>query len=263
MTITTISEISKNLGISTRTLRYYEEIGLIHSVKKHDYSYRAYDSDTVTRIQHIIVLRKLRISLKEIGVILQSENSMEIINIFRQNLSEINNEISALSTIRKIISNLLNQLTENTHQEIKLNLLDDNALMETIETLTIPAKLPKLSMGFDIAHNDTEMMEAYSFYQKAFGAVKVAEFTPPGSYKDNLHIIMTIHGVEILLHPVAKGEEKIHTGGLWEYHDDDDLQQTINVLSGEAKNVAMESWPHWPICAHIIDKYGVAWTLHN
>ncbi len=34
MKLTTISEISRKMNISTRTLRYYEQIGLIESVKK-------------------------------------------------------------------------------------------------------------------------------------------------------------------------------------------------------------------------------------
>ena len=42
--------MTKNLGISTRTLRYYEQIGLIESIKKDDYAYRTYDEATVTRL---------------------------------------------------------------------------------------------------------------------------------------------------------------------------------------------------------------------
>ena len=34
MELQTISEVSKRFGISTRTLRYYEQIGLISPVKK-------------------------------------------------------------------------------------------------------------------------------------------------------------------------------------------------------------------------------------
>jgi len=50
MNLITISDMTKNLGISTRTLRYYEQIGLIESIKKDDYAYRTYDEATVTRL---------------------------------------------------------------------------------------------------------------------------------------------------------------------------------------------------------------------
>ncbi|HBL84350.1 MAG: hypothetical protein A2Y17_05015 [Clostridiales bacterium GWF2_38_85] len=137
MNLITIREISKELCISTRTLRYYEQIGLIQSVKKDDYAYRTYDEDTVTRLQHILVLRKLRIPLKQIGVILQSENTIEIIEAFQQNLNEVDDEITALSTIRDIINGFITRLNESIHQDIKLNLMDDTALLEAVDALTV------------------------------------------------------------------------------------------------------------------------------
>jgi DNA-binding transcriptional MerR regulator/uncharacterized glyoxalase superfamily protein PhnB len=263
VSLTTISEISNELCISTRTLRYYEQIGLIHSSKKDDYAYRAYDEDTVTRLRQILVLRKLRIPLKQIDVILQSENTAEMIDLFEQNLAEVDDEISTLSTIREIISSFVTRLNKSIHQDIKLNLLDDTDLLEAADALTVASKHPRFSMSFDIAHNDIEMIEVFAFYQKAFGANKIAEFTPPGSDKDNLHIIMKIHDIDVLLHPVHPGDERIQPGGLWAYDNDDDLRKTIDTLSQEAREITMHTWPHWPICAIVTDRYGIEWVLHN
>lgn len=137
MNLTTISEISREMNISTRTLRYYEQIGLIESVKKDDYAYRTYDEATVIRLQQILVLRKLRIPLKQIALILKSENSAAIINAFQQNLAELDDEITALSTIRDIINTFLTRLKESIHQDIKLNLMDNTALLEAVDALTV------------------------------------------------------------------------------------------------------------------------------
>jgi len=263
MELQTISQISKAFNLSTRALRYYEQIGLITSEKKEDYAYRVYSEDTVKRLQQIIVLRKLRIPLKQIADILKSENIAEIIGTFRQNLSEVDEEITALSTIRDIISNFINRLNDSVRGEIKLGLLDDTDLLEAVDSLTELTSKPKYSMGFDIAHNDAEMIEVFTFYQKAFGANKIAEFTPPGSYQDNLHIIMEIYGIEVLLHPVGYGEERIQYGGLWAYDNDDILNHTIDILSVNARSIRRDSWPHWPIFAQITDKFGIEWILHN
>lgn len=137
MNLTTISEISREMNISTRTLRYYEQIGLIESIKKDDYAYRAYDKATVTCLQQILVLRKLRIPLKQIAMILKSENTAAIIDAFQQNLAEVDDEITALSTIRDIINTFISRLKESIHQDIKLNLLDDTALLEAVDALTV------------------------------------------------------------------------------------------------------------------------------
>ncbi|MDR3119929.1 MAG: effector binding domain-containing protein [Clostridiales bacterium] len=137
MELITISEISRKMNVSTRTLRYYEQIGLIESSKKDDYAYRTYDEATITRLQQILVLRKLRIPLKQIAMILQSENTAATIDAFQQNLAEVDDEITALSTIREIINSFITRLNESLHQDIKLNLLDDTALLEAADALTV------------------------------------------------------------------------------------------------------------------------------
>jgi DNA-binding transcriptional MerR regulator/DNA gyrase inhibitor GyrI len=133
MELQTISQVSKQFRISTRTLRYYEQIGLIQSTMKEDYSYRTYDESTVLRLKQIIVLRKLRIPLKSIAKILLTENTALAIEIFQQNLSEIEDEITALDTIKSVIQSFIERLnSKNT----KLQLLDDESLLEIVDSLT-------------------------------------------------------------------------------------------------------------------------------
>ena len=137
MELRTISQISKVFNLSTRALRYYEQIGLIQSEKKEDYAYRVYSEDMVRRLQQIIILRKLRIPLKQIAEILQSENTAVIIDTFQKNLSEVDEEITALSTIRDIISSFIDRLNESIDSNIPLNLLDDTDLLEAVDSLTV------------------------------------------------------------------------------------------------------------------------------
>lgn len=67
----TISQVSRALSVSTRALRYYEEMGLIHSRRIEGYAYRVYDEDTVRRIKQILFLRSVRIPLWDIAVLLR------------------------------------------------------------------------------------------------------------------------------------------------------------------------------------------------
>ena len=133
MELQTISQISKLFNISTRTLRYYEQIGLIHPIKKEDFAYRTYDENAVKRLQQIVILRKLRIPLKQIAEILKSEDTTVAINTLRQNLSEIEDEITALSTIKSVIQAFLERLHL---QNDALRLLDDESLLEIVDSLT-------------------------------------------------------------------------------------------------------------------------------
>lgn len=134
MELQSISIVSKHFNISVRTLRYYEEIGLITSEKKNESSYRFYSQDTIKRIQQIVILRKLRIPLKQIAEILQDEDAKLAIEVFQQNLYEIDDEITALSTIKDVIESFVERLSS---KNAKLQLLDDKNLLEIVDSLTI------------------------------------------------------------------------------------------------------------------------------
>ncbi|HBL84690.1 MAG: hypothetical protein A2Y17_11190 [Clostridiales bacterium GWF2_38_85] len=158
MNLTTITEISKNFNISTRTLRYYEQIGLLKSSKKDDYAYRTYDDAAILRLQQIVVLRKLRIPLKQIITILESENSSEIIETLRLNLNEIDDEITALSTIRAILNTFINRLNENTQLDIKLSLIDDITILDVVDSLTVTKIAFKEEKSMEDLNNANEKL---------------------------------------------------------------------------------------------------------
>ena len=133
MELQTISQVSKRFNISTRTLRYYQQIGLINPIQKEDFAYRTYDENAILQLQQIIVLRKLRIPLKKIADILKDKDTAIAIKLFQQSLSEIEDEIIALSTIKSVIQSLLEQLHLRSDM---LCLLDDETLLEIVDSLT-------------------------------------------------------------------------------------------------------------------------------
>lgn len=137
MELQTITQVSRGFNISTRTMRYYEQIGLLASVKKDEYAYRTYDETAIHRLQQIIVLRKLRIPLKQITTILYNEDTTVVIEAFRQNVNEIEHEITALSTIKTILNTFINRLNEKANLKIKLDLLNDQSILKIVDSLTV------------------------------------------------------------------------------------------------------------------------------
>ncbi|MBT9779451.1 MerR family transcriptional regulator [Clostridium sp. MCC353] len=133
----TISQVSQSLGISTRMLRYYEKAGLISSSRREGYSYRIYDDNTVTRIKQILLLRKLRIPVRQIETILNNTNAVGAIEIFQQNIDELDEEITALSTIRNILNHLVEELSKATELPLKNIISQDDTLLTTIESLEL------------------------------------------------------------------------------------------------------------------------------
>ncbi|MPM08308.1 hypothetical protein SDC9_54620 [bioreactor metagenome] len=133
----TISQVSKSFGISTRMLRYYEQVGLIESFRRDNYAYRIYNETTLSRLRQILILRKLRIPLKQIKVILQRPDAVTAIEIFRQNISELDDEIAALSTIRNILSHFIDELQKTTDVQIQHMITQDDIVLASIGSLSL------------------------------------------------------------------------------------------------------------------------------
>lgn len=134
----TITAISKALGISNRMLRYYEQVGLVQSQRIDGYAYRVYNDAAVRRLRQIIVLRKLRISVKQIRVILNDSDAVKIIEIFERNISELDEEMTALSTVRSILTRLVSELQEKVNVQVRLDWLSDSSALSLAEALSLP-----------------------------------------------------------------------------------------------------------------------------
>jgi DNA-binding transcriptional MerR regulator len=69
-----IHEVAALLGLTTRTIRYYEELGLLEPAGRSGGDYRQYDSDDVERLRFIKGLRDdAGFSLAEIGQLLEDD----------------------------------------------------------------------------------------------------------------------------------------------------------------------------------------------
>ncbi len=63
----TIADVCEQTGLSPRTVRYYEEIGLLSNVRRRSSGRRVYGTDELERLRFIGRLKALGLSLAEIG----------------------------------------------------------------------------------------------------------------------------------------------------------------------------------------------------
>lgn len=70
----TINKLAKLAGVSTRTLRYYDELGLLSPARVSSNGYRIYGQKEIDRLQQILFYRELGVSLEEIRNILASKD---------------------------------------------------------------------------------------------------------------------------------------------------------------------------------------------
>lgn len=60
-----IQEMSKLIGLSTHTLRYYEKMGMLKGVARNDQGYRCYSEVDLLWIQFLICLREMDMPISE------------------------------------------------------------------------------------------------------------------------------------------------------------------------------------------------------
>ncbi len=67
-----VKEVADLIGISVRTLHYYDEIGLLSPDKTTEAGYRIYSEKNLETLQQILFFKELGFSLKKIKEILDS-----------------------------------------------------------------------------------------------------------------------------------------------------------------------------------------------
>lgn len=105
-----IRDISTRYDISARTLRYYEDMGLIHSIRSDDYAYRMYDEKAIKRLEQVLILRKLNISIKDIQHIFNTSGSEVVLEVLGRKVDDIDNEVSLLYELKEVVLEFIHQI---------------------------------------------------------------------------------------------------------------------------------------------------------
>lgn len=107
-----IGELAKKLGITTRTIRYYEEIGLMGPPERLGGGTRTYSRDDVLRLKFILKLKELGITLKEMQELAENFDinqqtfgkiTPKLLEILDAHISKVDQKIANLALLRKEI----------------------------------------------------------------------------------------------------------------------------------------------------------------
>lgn len=101
-----INELAKTYKISIRTLRYYEEIGLLTSTRNSS-NIRVYDDTQIEKLELILLLKMLNFNLTSIKEILNSKDKALLGHKLRKELENLTINIDDLNHKRQVIKSLL------------------------------------------------------------------------------------------------------------------------------------------------------------
>jgi len=118
-----IKDVSSKYDITARTLRYYEDMGLLHSTRSDDYAYRMYDENAVRRLEQILILRKLNISIKDIQRVFKASSSDVVLEVLGKKVQNIDEEVALLHELKEIVLGFIDEIEQvnfSDNSDIKL-----------------------------------------------------------------------------------------------------------------------------------------------
>lgn len=115
-----IKELSELSGITPRTLRFYEEKGIIKSTRDKSNNYRLYNQQAVDDLQKILFLRELGLSIVDIQTIFKNNNQEKILETQLLKLEQESIRIKKLiKTIQKTISTQKGETTMTDEEKFE------------------------------------------------------------------------------------------------------------------------------------------------
>ena len=106
-----ISKASDATGLTAKTIRYYESIGLVTPAARRDNGYRDYDESHVRELRFVSHARELGFSLEECGELLglynsDSRRSADVKALAVARIRDIEQKINQLQAMRESLKTL-------------------------------------------------------------------------------------------------------------------------------------------------------------
>lgn len=128
----TVQKLAKLAGISTRTLRYYDEIGLLKPARINSSGYRIYGQNELDFLQQIMFYRELGVGLEDIRSIITAD-SFDKIMALQEHRSKLIAQKKRISTLIgnvektiKMKKGMIEMSDKEKFEGFKQNLIDEN-----------------------------------------------------------------------------------------------------------------------------------------
>ncbi len=112
-----IGELAQQTGFSTKTIRYYELIGLLSAPERSDAGYRLYGPEDVERLEFVSKAKRLGFSLDDIRdvLLLHEQNEppcVHVLALLEQKLKQVDGVLKDLRSFRRGLASLHDEATQ-------------------------------------------------------------------------------------------------------------------------------------------------------
>lgn len=178
----TVKDVSEITGVSIRTLRYYDEIGLLKPTELTEAGYRLYDNKALEKLQEIMFYRELEIPLIDIKKIMDTPNYdkeqalLTQKTLLEQKRNRLNGIIELITDVMKGVNTMsFGAFTNEDVQKIvnhTLESMSKESLDEQVQKYGSMEKYKEfLVSGFANEQATTDLLKWYGSKEKAMEAV--------------------------------------------------------------------------------------------
>jgi MerR family transcriptional regulator, thiopeptide resistance regulator len=105
----TVKQLSRLAGITPRTLRFYDEIGLLKPSQVGDNGYRYYGEEALLKLQQILLYRELDLPLEEIKEIL-GRQGFDVLSALENHREDLRRRIKQMERLITTVNNTIQNL---------------------------------------------------------------------------------------------------------------------------------------------------------
>lgn len=146
-----IRDVKNKYNVSVRTLRYYEELGIIKP-KRNSSNIRDFNEKELGKLELVLILRELNIKLKDIKEIIGSNSSISLVDTLKDELSRLDRDIIKMKNKKHLIASLLdtygsNDITKHNIKDFMKQQLYVSATNERLSKMLIKKDNIVLEIG--------------------------------------------------------------------------------------------------------------------
>lgn len=178
----TVKEVSEITGVSIRTLRYYDEIGLLKPTELTEAGYRLYDGKALEKLQEIMFFRELEVPLNEIKKIMDTpdyDKEQVLLTqkiLLEQKRNRLNGIIELITDVMKGVNTMSFEAFSNEDvQKIvnhTLECMSKDSIEEQVKKFGSLEKYKEyLSSGFTNEQAMADLMKWYGSKEKIMEAI--------------------------------------------------------------------------------------------
>jgi DNA-binding transcriptional MerR regulator len=123
-----VGELAKMAGLTVRTLRFYDQIGLFSPSGYSDAGYRLYTEADISRLQQILSLKELGLPLEQIKAVMAGDR-FSLIDVVTMQMDRLKQNIRMQQQLLHELGNAASRMRRNE----SLNVEDFTNLMRTMK----------------------------------------------------------------------------------------------------------------------------------